>query len=124
MIRLLIIDDDIIMREIIKESLIEYPIHVDEATNGIEGIKKIRENNYDVVLTDIIMPEKEGLELIMELKSTTVDIKIIATTSGGSFSANEYLSMARELGADAVLAKPFTETKLVEIINDLTGKNE
>jgi CheY-like chemotaxis protein len=122
--RLLIIDDDIIMREIIKDSLTDYPIHVDEASNGVEGIKKIRENRYDVVLTDIIMPEKEGLELIMELKSVPGNIKIIATTSGGSVTADEYLEMAKGLGADAVLAKPFSETKLVEIINELTGKNE
>ena len=124
LIRLLIIDDDIIMREIIKDSLSEYPILIDEAVNGVEGLKKIRENKYDVVLTDIIMPEKEGLELIMDIKSFPVNIKIIATTSGGSIAADEYLEMATGLGADAVIAKPFSEVKLVEIINQLIGKNE
>ena len=124
LIRLLIIDDDIIMREIIKDSLSEYPIIISEAANGVEGLKKLKENKYDVVLTDIIMPEKEGLELIMDIKSFPVDIKIIATTSGGSITANEYLEMAMGLGADAVIAKPFSEVKLVEIINELIGKNE
>ena len=122
--RLLIIDDDIIIREIIKDSLSDYPIFVDEAANGVEGIRKIRENRYDVVLTDIIMPEKEGLELIMELKVIHSNLKVIATTSGGSVAADEYLEMAKGLGADAVLAKPFSEVKLVEIINELTGKHE
>ncbi|HPW66935.1 MAG TPA: response regulator [Salinivirgaceae bacterium] len=124
MTRLLIIDDDVIIREIIKDSLVDYPIYVDDVANGIEGIKKIRENDYDVVLTDIIMPEKGGLELIVEIKSESRNIKIIATTGGGAFTANEYLKTAKELGADAVIAKPFSEIKLVEIIKDLTGKNE
>ncbi|MDD2563559.1 MAG: response regulator [Salinivirgaceae bacterium] len=122
--RLLIIDDDIILREIIKDSLGEYPIIIDEAANGVEGLKKIAANRYDVILTDIIMPEKEGFELIMEIKSNPTDIKIIATTSGGSITANKYLEMAMELGADAVIAKPFSELKLVELINKLLGKNE
>ena len=124
LIRLLIIDDDIIMREIIKDSISEYPIIIDEAVNGIEGIRKIKENQYDVILTDIIMPEKEGLELIMEIKSVHDNLKIIATTSGGSVAADEYLEMAIGLGADAVIAKPFSEIKLIEIINELIDKNE
>ncbi|MGI6478657.1 MAG: response regulator [Salinivirgaceae bacterium] len=122
--RLLIIDDDVIMREIIKDLLVDYPIYVDDAPNGVEGIKKIRENDYDVVLVDIIMPEKGGLELIVEIKAEQQNLKIIATTGGGAYTVDEYLEKAKELGADAVIAKPFSEIKLVEIINDLTGKNE
>lgn len=122
--RLLIIDDDVIMREIIKDLLVDYPIYVDDAPNGVEGIKKIRENDYDVVLVDIIMPEKGGLELIVEIKAEQQNLKIIATTGGGACTVDEYLEKAKELGADAVIAKPFSEIKLVEIINDLTGKNE
>ena len=70
------------------------------------------------------MPEKGGLELIVEIKAEQQNLKIIATTGGGAYTVDEYLEKAKELGADAVIAKPFSEIKLVEIINDLTGKNE
>jgi len=96
LIRLLIIDDDIIMREILKDALMEYPIIIDEASNGWEGMEKIKQNNYHVVLTDIIMPEKEGLELIREIKAKPNSVKVIATSSGGGGSAKMYLQMAAE----------------------------
>ncbi len=124
LIRLLLVDDDIIMREIIKDSLQEYPIMVDEASNGTEGMEKIRTNRYDVILTDIIMPEKEGLELIREIKSLPEPVKVIATTSGGGDPASKYLEMAIESGADAIIYKPFTEKNLVELIYQTIQKNE
>ncbi|HON19154.1 MAG TPA: response regulator [Salinivirgaceae bacterium] len=124
LIRLLIIDDDIIMREILKDALMEYPIIIDEASNGWEGMEKIKQNNYHVVLTDIIMPEKEGLELIREIKAKPNSVKVIATSSGGGGSAKMYLQMAAEFGADAIIEKPFTENSLVELIQQILSTHE
>lgn len=121
LLNLLIIDDDIFFRELIKDILQEYPVTVYEAANGDEGLLVLRQESIKIVITDIIMPEKEGLESITEIIQKYPGIKIIAVSGGGATGSNQYLEMASSLGAHGTLAKPFEKDELIEMINILTG---
>ena len=75
--------------------------------------------NADLLITDIVMPEKEGLEVLMELRKRQPPVKIIAISGGGRNSATDYLPIAKLMGASKVLAKPFSNDVLVAAINEL-----
>ncbi len=120
MLNLLIIDDDIFFRELIKDILQDYPVTVHEAANGEEGLVVMRQETIKVVVTDIIMPEKEGLESIMEILQKYPGTKIVAVSGGGAGRGSDYLEMATSLGAHATLAKPFEKEELIEALNQLT----
>lgn len=113
-IRILIIDDDEELVASIREILLEEDYDIDVACNGREGIKLQSSNPYNVIITDIIMPEEDGLEVIMWVKSNNPETKLIAISGGGYFDSREYLLMAKELGAALVLIKPFE-------VDDLRG---
>ncbi|MFO7863153.1 MAG: response regulator [Salinivirgaceae bacterium] len=119
MLNLLIIDDDIFFRELIKDILQDYPVTVHEAANGDEGLVVMRQEAIKVVVTDIIMPEKEGLESIIEILQKYPGTKIVAVSGGGSAGSSDYLEMAASLGAHATLAKPFEKEELIETLNQL-----
>lgn len=122
MARILIVDDDADIRSFLTRKLTQARHEVREAENGIDASRILRKERFDLVITDIIMPDKEGLQTIMELKSTThPHLKIIAMSGGGIGSARDYLHMARELGADATIAKPFSLDDLLGKIAELTG---
>jgi len=89
--------------------------------DGVEGIKLFKESGSDMVITDIIMPEKEGLETIREMRRIKSDLKIIAMSGGGKVSADNYLQIARIFGAAKSIAKPFTQKDVLPIIESLIG---
>ncbi|MCH8237326.1 MAG: response regulator [Proteobacteria bacterium] len=72
---------------------------------------------FDLVITDIIMPEKEGVETIVELKQLHPSLKIIAISGGGRTRNMDFLKLAKQFGADSILAKPFSEDELMEHVN-------
>jgi DNA-binding response OmpR family regulator len=88
---------------------------VSEAGNGLDGLRLFRAEGADVVVTDLIMPEKEGIETILDLREESELVRILAI-SGGDGLRSERLSDALELGADAALAKPFTVDQLREAV--------
>lgn len=91
--------------------------HIFDARNGNEGIKIFKDEMPEIIITDIIMPEKEGLETIMEIsRMRQVDTKIIAMSGGGYVHAANYLDLALKLGADYVLEKPFERAALLDTI--------
>ena len=90
-----------------------------EATDGKQAIKLYNQGPFELVITDIIMPEMEGLETIRELKRISMDIKIIAISGGGRGSAMDYLYLAQKMGADIALPKPFLKKKLLEAMQRL-----
>lgn len=92
---------------------------VEMAENGIEAINKYRENPADLVVTDIIMPEKEGIETIIELKRDYPQVKIIALSGGGTHGPKDYLDSARLLGVEETFYKPFEMDDLLEKVNEL-----
>lgn len=91
-----------------------------EAYNGREGLKLLLQARADLVITDLVMPEMEGIEVVMALRKTDPTVKIIAISGGGwTNSAEDYLLMARQLGAHRVLAKPFPHAALLAAIDEL-----
>jgi CheY-like chemotaxis protein len=114
---ILIVEDDSDMREMLKVTLLRRKYSVQEASNGKEAISKFKPSLTDIVITDLIMPDEDGLKVIMKLKEIKPDIKIIAISGGGKAGPGNYLNLARALGADFVLPKPFS-------INDLISKIE
>jgi DNA-binding response OmpR family regulator len=113
----LVIDDDALVRESIQLMLNDSDYKVDLAEDGIQGIKLFKQNKYDVVITDIIMPNKEGFETISELKRINDNVKIIAISGGSRNGIGAYLPIAENLGAKAILYKPFDESELIRTIN-------
>jgi len=119
MARILIIDDDNHLRKMLKIMLENEGYNVEDAENGYIGMKIIRKSHFDLVITDIIMPDKEGIETIMEIKKDFPTIKIIAMSGGGKISTDSYLVMAGHLGASKTLEKPFQQAELVDAVREL-----
>ena len=120
--RILIIDDDHHILLMIKKMLERAGFEVDLASNGNEGLELFKKTPVDLVITDIIMPEKEGLETIREMKRLRSDLKIIAMSGGGKISADNYLNTAKIFGASRVMAKPFSQKQMVSAVQDLLGE--
>ena len=119
MARIMIIDDNVYILDMLKQTLEREGYEVVEASNGDEGIRLYRENPADLIITDILMPKKEGLETIIELKRDFPDVKIIAISGGGRISPKEYLSMAKKLGARYTFSKPVEREKLLAAVREL-----
>lgn len=115
--RILVIDDDIPFRSVLKASLEELGHDVREAKDGNEGVSLYRHETFDLVMTDLIMPGKEGIETIMDLRRINPAVKIIAMSGGGRVTSVDYLQIAKQVGAKQVLAKPFLYEELREAIN-------
>ena len=118
--RILLIDDEPSILLMLKK-MIERAgdFEVDLAQDGLEGMKLLDEYVFDLIVTDIIMPEKEGLEIIAELRRTNPDIKVIAISGGGRLSPEGYLESASLLGAHRVFKKPFEQKELTGAIKEL-----
>jgi len=114
---ILIVEDDKELREMLKVSLIRHKYSVLEATDGKDAISHFKPSIIDLVVTDLIMPEEDGLKVIMKLRELKPQLKIIAISGGGKAGPGSYLKLAKALGADAVFSKPFS-------INDLVTKIE
>jgi DNA-binding response OmpR family regulator len=117
--RILVIDDDEQIRILLRQMMEWVGHEVIEAGNGREGMLKQRQKPANLVITDLIMPEQEGLETITSLKKEYPDIKIIAISGGGRIGPDAYLPAARELGADRVFCKPFDVRQLVNAVQEL-----
>jgi len=113
----LIVEDEKDLREMIKTSLIRRKYAVLEAVNGKDAIIHFKPTLTDLVVTDLIMPDEDGLKVIIKLKELKPSIKIIAISGGGKVGPGSYLNLAKALGADAIFSKPFS-------INDLLIKIE
>ncbi len=119
MARILVIDDDDAIRFSLKLALEDADHQVEDAANGVEGMTRFRTNPADLVITDIFMPEKEGLETIDEIKRSYPQTKIIAMSGGGRMNPEDYLEIAKRVGADRSLFKPFDIQLLVATVDDL-----
>lgn len=114
---ILIVEDDKELREMLKISLIRHKYTVYESENGKEAISHFKPSITDLVITDLIMPEEDGLKVIIKLRELKPGIKIIAISGGGKAGPGSYLNMAKALGANSIFSKPFS-------INDLLVKVE
>ena len=119
MARILIIDDDEQILRTLHQVLEMEGHEVLDAPNGKEGMKIYEKRGADLVITDIVMPEKEGIETIKELQEDNPDLKIIAISGGGTVDPRVYLHLAENLGAMRTLVKPFTREQLLTAVSDL-----
>jgi DNA-binding response OmpR family regulator len=119
MARILIIEDDDEVRDFLESVLSRAGHEIASAANGRTGIQVFRSRPFDLVITDIIMPEKDGIETIMDMKREQRDLKVLAISGGGRAEPDNYLESARLLGADATMKKPFTHQEMLETIRAL-----
>ncbi len=117
----LIVEDEKELREMLKTSLLRRKMNVFEAANGKDAIVHFKPSITDLVITDIIMPEEDGLKVIMKLRELKPEIKIIAISGGGKAGPGSYLKLAKALGADAVFSKPFSISDLISKIEELVN---
>ena len=117
--RILVIDDDMQMREMLRQVLERAGYEVEDAADGKIGMNIQRQEPVDLVITDLIMPEKEGIETIRELRRDFPQLKIVAISGGGRISANGYLNVAKTIGADHTFSKPFELKELIGTVKDL-----
>ena len=116
--KILVVDDDDAILRLIQTALRRSGYQVVVARDGNEAIRCLKDEAFDLVLTDVVMPEKEGIELMTELKRTAPHQKIVAMSGGGDFGAGSYLHYARKLGASATLSKPFSIELLLSVLRD------
>ncbi len=123
--RILIIDDEQQIRSMLRLMLERDGYEVVEAPDGIEGIKAYRQKPADLVITDLIMPNKDGIGMIIELQKEFPDVKIIAMSGGGLNKPEGYLKGAKKLGAACTLTKPIDREKMLRAVkNTLKGTED
>jgi DNA-binding NtrC family response regulator len=116
---ILVIDDDAAVRSLTAEALRQVGHRVSEATDGKDGLARFRADGADLVITDLVMPVKEGIETIMELHREFPDTKVIAMS--GALHSHDYLQLAGKLGALRTLSKPFTIDRLLSAVENALG---
>ena len=120
MFRVLVIEDNPDMRELMRMILEGAGYAVDLAQDGEAGLNALRARPADLIVTDIFMPNCDGLEIIPRLRADYPAAKVLAVSGGGQFvKGGGYLGTAREIGAHAVLAKPFDQQDLLHAVNAL-----
>lgn len=117
--RILLVEDEKSFRELVKHVLGIEGFYVRTASNGTEALEHVQKNRFDLVISDMIMPKMEGIELILELRSVVPDLKILAMSGGETGISGDFLPLARTLGACAVLRKPFDRETLVGLVRSL-----
>jgi CheY-like chemotaxis protein len=110
---ILVVDDEEELRELVLHVLERAGHAVTCAGSGLEAGAALEKRKFDVVVTDMLMPDQDGLELITELKAKYPSTKIVAMSGGGQIGSDQYLSMAKGFGADVLLRKPFTHQTLL-----------
>ena len=124
MSRILLVDDDESFRKMLHETLQRAGYEVQDAANGKVALKLYRQDPADLIITDLFMPEKEGLETIMELRRINPDVKIIAISGGGRGGPAGSLLMARRLGAKRGLVKPFSSKEALDTVAQVLSQDD
>jgi CheY-like chemotaxis protein len=119
--RILLVDDDDAYREGVRRVLVSRGYDVVESRDGREALRRPDLAGVDLVITDIVMPEIEGLELITRLRGARPDVKILAVSGSPYALPGNYLEVARKMGAAATLTKPFGVEELVDAVRGLVG---
>lgn len=122
MARILIIDDDRMVRDTLQLILTTAGHKVALANDGKEGLKTFAEFQPHLIITDILMPEKEGVETIQDLRRLVPNLPIIAISGGGRVGNMSFLKVAKQFGADRTFAKPFEPDEILAAVNELVAK--
>ena len=123
MARILVVDDELQMRQMLRQALECRGHTIDEAADGREALRHFDRQRPDLVITDLVMPEKEGIETIQALRRKCPEIPIIAISGGGRVGPENYLAMAGQMGANRTFAKPFHVDEILTAVRDLTTKS-
>lgn len=119
--KILVIDDEQLIRTFLKTTLEHAGYEVKEAANGDEGLHLYYTFAPQLIITDIVMPDKDGIELIIEIRKTDTSVKFIAISGGGYVTADKYLTLAKALDIDTCLQKPIAIDDIVTAVNSLIG---
>jgi DNA-binding response OmpR family regulator len=117
--RILVVDDNEDLRSVVQMLLQADGFEVAVAANGQQALVQHRAAPADVVVTDLFMPDKDGIETILELRRTSPGVKIVAISGWTSTQGSDYLRVAREIGAAATLQKPFDPAELSRVVRAL-----
>lgn len=115
--KILVIDDEPSVRTIIKLVLERGGYHVEVAENGRVGVELFKKDTFDFVITDIIMPDEDGIKTIINIKEINPDVPIMAMSGGGRRGNTDFLEAARQIGACETLEKPFEPMSILEKVN-------
>lgn len=118
----LIVEDDATVLRALAQGFRVAGCRVMTAQDGNEGLSRFDQLRPDIVVTDILMPNREGVETIVAMKQKAPDVKILAISGGGILGSAEVLDLARRLGADAVLAKPFRSGEVLDVVRRLIAQ--
>ena len=122
MATIVIIDDSVPFREIVRQILVKDGHEIYEANDGTVVLKLLEKHTPDLVITDIFMPNKDGIEVVREVRRVAPNTKIIAMTGSNPVREQLYLTAASELGADATIKKPFRSNELRTIVRKLLAE--
>jgi len=116
---ILVVDDDAAIRELLTDMLSEHGYDVREAGDGAQAVREMRFNPADVVITDLVMPEKEGLETIQEIRHEFPGVKVIAISG---YHSGAYLYHASVFGASAAIQKPFSLNVVLQVVGQMLSQ--
>lgn len=120
MAQILVVEDDADVREMLVDILEPEGYTVSVAENGVEAVKAIEEDTFDLIITDIVMPEKDGLSTILQTKKENKNIKIIAISGGDrSFTGSSYLQFAENIGVERTFHKPFERKEFLQAVKEV-----
>jgi len=112
----LVIEDDTMIRRMLCAALHKMNFRTVEAPTGSSGLHAFKKTNPDLVITDLIMPDENGLQAILKIRAAKPDVKIIAISGGGRKGSEDILETARDLGARVTIKKPFTMTDIEKAV--------
>ncbi len=118
MTRVLIIDDEDLVRAAFRMALERAGFEIFDAASGPLGVKSLVEHGVDLVITDLIMPDKDGFETIDEIRSLRPSVPIIAVTGGGPMGPDRLLARVKEMGIGVALKKPVNRQELLTAVNE------
>lgn len=120
--QILVIEDDFAVRELMLQTLTKAGYDVIAAEDGVQGLNLFKEKNPSLVITDIVMPQKEGLQTIIELRAQAPDVKVIAMSGGGRYGNGDYLKLARKFGARKTVTKPFMRDEMLAVVREVLAE--
>jgi DNA-binding NtrC family response regulator len=118
MARILVIDDEPQMRTMLRQMLERAGYDIVAAPDGKKAMELFRRQTPDLVITDMLMPEKDGIETIIEMKGESTRVKIIAVSGGGHIGPDDYLYMAKKLGVVRTFSKPIAMEALLAAVRE------
>jgi DNA-binding response OmpR family regulator len=113
---ILFVDDEPLIRDLFERALTVQGIQFQAAADGNEALVKLERQHFDAVVIDILMPNREGVETIVEIRKRRPQAFIVAISGGGMLGADQFLKLAMMVGADCTLTKPFTPATLLDTL--------